>query len=340
MSNLGLLVVPLLLLTAAPEPRPAAFELKAVGVLGGDADSNLSCYLLGRANEPAALMLDGGSVFPGLVKLQERAGRLAPQAGPSAQVQAALALLDPLQALLLSHAHLDHVGGFLQQSTLQVTLALRGHAPLEVVSLPETAKTLTQAVFHSALWSDFTQIPKGHPALKLSPLEPLAKRTVGPFSVQAVAVNHPVESAAFLISSGEDAFLYVGDTGATTTVWKTAGPVLAGGRLRAIVVEVSFPVADEKLAEVTGHLTRNSLLLELAKLSPVPIKAPLPTAATMTEEDAVALARQLAPAFRTCPIVATHIKAMKYDQVVKELKAAADAGLNVVVPVQGETYRF
>ena len=60
----------------------------------------------------------------------------------------------------------------------------------------------------------------------------------------------------------------------------------------------------------------------------------------MSDEIALELARQLAPSFKDCPIVAAHIKAMKYAQVVRELKALQGAGLNVIVPEQAETYRF
>ncbi len=316
------------------------FELRAVGVLGGDTDTNLSCYLLGRPGQAPLVQLDSGTVISGLIKVQQRSGILKPEATMSQQEQAALDLLSSLQAVLVTHSHLDHAGGLAQEGGMMASLTTKGHAPLEIVTMPTTAKVLAESLFGSPLWIDFTREPKDHPAFKLSPLEPMSHRSIGPFEVQAIPLHHTVESAAFLVTLGPDAYLHLGDTSASDEVWKAASPFFTSHHLRAITVEVSWPASDEKKAESTGHLTRNSMLLELTKLSPVPIKSAMPTADVMSDEIALEVARQLAPAFKDCPIIATHIKAMKYDQVLKEMKALQAAGLNIIVPEQGETYRF
>jgi 3',5'-cyclic-nucleotide phosphodiesterase len=333
-------ILALATLLAASPARAPAFELRALGVLGGDVDTNLSSYLLGPVDSPPALMLDAGSIVPGLVRWKQKEGALPEGASPSAQAKAALEALRPLQAVLVTHAHLDHVGGLFQQSTLELALALQGHAPVELIGLPETTDALRDHLFRSPVWVDFTAIPKDHPAFRLAPLKPGEARSVGPFQVQAIPLNHPVPCAAYLIQRGEAAYLHLGDTGATEAVWQAGAPLLAEHKLRAVAVEVSFPAAEEKLAVSSGHLTRSSLLLELAKLARLPVKAPLPAAEGMTEAQAKALAAQLAPAFRDCPVIATHIKALKYDQVVAELKVLREAGLNLIIPEQGAAYRF
>jgi 3',5'-cyclic-nucleotide phosphodiesterase len=317
-----------------------AFELRALGVLGGDLDTNLSSYLLGLPGAPPVLMLDAGSIVPGLVRWKQREGALPADPGPAAQAHMALETLRPLEAVLITHAHLDHVGGLIPQSTLELSMALQGHAPMELVGLPETTEALREHIFHSPLWADFTAVPKDHPTFRLAPLKPGEERALGPFRVQAIPLNHPVPCAAFLIQRGEAAYLHLGDTAATEAVWKAGAPLLAEHRLRAVAVEVSFPAAQEKLAQSSGHLTRNSLLLELAKLARLPVHEPLPAAGEMSEADARALAGRLAPAFRECPVIATHIKALQYDQVVAELKVVQEAGLNLIVPEQGAAYRF
>lgn len=323
-------------------PRAPVFELRALGVLGGDYDTNLSCYLLGRAGEATApLMIDGGSVVPGIVRMLEREGRLAPDASWSVRMKAALEVLRPVRALLLTHAHLDHLAGFVIKTTLDLSLALaqasEARPSLEIVGLPGTLEAVRTAALRPPLWADFTGIPPGNPTLRLAPLTPGAQREIGPFRIQLAPLKHPVDSAGFLITAGEEAYLHLGDTSASEAVWTIARPYLARGRLRAVAIEVSFPGAKESLAAATGHLTPRSLVVELAKLAGLPDP---PDAARMSEAEARALAGRLAPRLRGCTVVAIHIKALEYDQVVAELEALRAAGLPLLIPQQGERYRF
>lgn len=335
---MGTLLLPLLLLAAAPTlARPPAFELTALGVLGGDTDTNLSSYLLGPVGQPPALMIDGGSVLPGLVRALEKRGALAREASPAVQSRAALEVLRSVRAVLLTHAHLDHWAGLVVSSTLQLQLALAGKAPLAIVGLPPTLEALERNLFHSPLWADFTALPKGSPALALAPLAEGHTQQVGPYAVTAVELDHTVPSAAFLVRAGDAVYLHLGDTGPTRRVWEVARPLLAQGSLRAVALELSFPEAQRQLALSSRHLTRNLFLLELTKLAGL---APPAAAEAMTDAEATALARALAPHFRGCPVLAIHIKALGYDQVLAELAPLRAAGLEVVVPVQGERYRF
>lgn len=323
---------------SALAPRAPVFELRALGVLGGDHDTNLSCYLLGRVGEATApLMIDGGSVVPGIVRMLEREGRLAPDASWSVRMKAALEVLRPVRALLLTHAHLDHLAGFIIKTTLDLSLASDGRPPLDIVGLPGTLEAVRTAALRPPLWADFTGIPPGKPTLRLAPLAPGAQREVGPFRIQLAPLKHPVDSAGFLVTAGEEAYLHLGDTSASEAVWTLARPYLARGRLRAVAIEVSFPGAKESLAAATGHLTPRSLLVELAKLAGLPNP---PEAARMSEAEARALAGRLGPRLHGCTIVAIHIKALEYDQVVAELEALRAAGLPLLIPQQGERYRF
>jgi cAMP phosphodiesterase len=317
------------------EQRAPAFELRALGVLGGDIDTNLSCYLLGHPGQRAAVMIDGGSVLPGIIRWKEDAGELARDASPSEQVRAASKVIEPIEALLLTHSHLDHLGGFIQKSTLDVGFAMQGKKPLEILSLEQTIDTVRSNVFESPLWADFTAIPsKEQPTFRLQSIPALAPRMVGGFQVQAVPITHIAGTAAFLIQSGDAFYLHLGDTGPTQQVWDVAGPLLRRGKLRAISIEFSYPSADEQAAIATSHLTRNLVLGELAKLAGVEAQA------LASDADAVGLAKRLAPLLEGVTIFAAHIKAQKYEQVSKELAALEGSGLKIIVPQQGKAYRF
>jgi cAMP phosphodiesterase len=326
---------------AAGNPAPA-FELRALGVLGGDWDENLSSYLLSRPGQPATIMIDGGSVMTGVVRALERDGKLSPSASWSVRVRAAQEFLRPVRALLLTHSHLDHVGGFLDKTTLDLALAQGGRPPLEIIGLPETVDAIHRVGLAPPLWADFTTIPAGNPALRLAPLSPFTPRDVGGFTVRAIPLVHPVPSAAFLVttdgSDGAPAYLHLGDTSASTAVWESARPLLRAGRLRAVAIEVSFPSREEALAARSGHLTPRTLVIELAKLAG--LSGPLPAPEGLIGEDVRRLAARVAPGLAGLPIVILHIKALAYDDVVAELAPLRAAGLHLIVPVQGETYAF
>ena len=314
--------------------RPPVFELHALGVLGGDTDTNLSAFLLGRPRSQDLVMIDAGSIMPGLTRWLEHEHVLGPGATPSERAQAALKVFDRVRGIFLTHAHLDHWGGLVDSSTLFLALAQRGHPSFPIFGLPETLDTLRDHLFKSQLWADFTAVPARNPALTL---RPIGEVDVAGFAVRAIPVNHDVPGAAFLVRSGDAAYLHFGDTAATAAAWDAARPLLQSGDLRAISLEMSFPASQEALAESSGHLTRSSFLLELAKLAGV--RSTL-SAKTMSEADAVALARELAPFFHDCPVFVIHVKALGYDQVQREVEALQQAGLNLILPEQGQTYRF
>lgn len=325
-------------LAAAQVTRRQSFALHAIGVLGGDVDTNLSCYLLGVPDQPPVVMIDGGSVVGGLLKWREANGLLAADATWSQRFRAAADALKPVVAICITHAHLDHIGGFIQKTTMDLLLSFQGRKPLEIVALPVTIGSLREFMLKPPLWVDFTKVPPDNPALKLAPLAPGALRMVGPFAVQTIAVNHPDGGGAFLFERDGAAYLHAGDTGRCPGLWKPVRPVFRAGRLRAITLEVSWPSTSEKLAINTGHLTPPSLLLELNELAGV--ASGLPPAEKMTKEQMIALAKKLAPAFTQCPVIITHIKAADHDKTVAELEELRRAGLNLIIPEQAKTYRF
>jgi ribonuclease BN (tRNA processing enzyme) len=86
---------------------------------------------------------------------------------------------------------------------------------------------------------------------------------IGRYSVRPIPVCHPVESVGFVVSDGRSAFAVSGDTGPTTRFWQT---VNQSRNLKALIVEMSFPNKLQALADVSGHLTPNTLATELSKL--------------------------------------------------------------------------
>lgn len=163
--------------------------------------------------------------------------------------------------VLVSHSHFDHVKDIPLLADLVVG---RTEEPITLHAGTECAKTLKQSIFNGALWPDFTRLPtKKSPVMQLRAFRPGARFKVGSHSVQTVPVTHPVESCAFIVSSGTSAFAMSGDTGPTDRLWEVLNDT---PHLKAIFLETSFPNGMQKLADVSGHLTPRTLEAELGKL--------------------------------------------------------------------------
>jgi hypothetical protein len=80
--------------------------------------------------------------------------------------------LTRIDAVLLSHSHLDHVLGIpLLADAVMRRRRAAGRGPMQVYGLPETlAKPLRQHLFNGVIWPDFTRLPSPEePALQAAP---------------------------------------------------------------------------------------------------------------------------------------------------------------------------
>lgn len=187
-------------------------------------------------------------------------GRLAIDAGA---LTASLPLDELLEVddILLTHSHFDHVKDV---PLLTDLLVGRRTTPVRVHASTACARTLRESVFNDELWPDFTRIPDHHsPVIAIHPFDPARPFKIGKYTVSPVPVSHPVESVGFVLSDGRSAIAISGDTGPTSRFWKR---VNAEKRLKALLVELSFPNALQDLADLSGHLTPRTLVGELGKL--------------------------------------------------------------------------
>jgi cAMP phosphodiesterase len=163
--------------------------------------------------------------------------------------------------ILLTHSHFDHVKDVPLMADLLVGRRTR---PVVVHASTECARTMHRSIFNNALWPDFTRIPdRENPVIEIRAFDPSKKFKVGRYSVTPVPVCHPVESVGFVISDGKSSLAVSGDTGPTTQFWRL---VNGTKNLKALLVEMSFPNKLQGLADISGHLTPNTLATELAKV--------------------------------------------------------------------------
>lgn len=167
-----------------------------------------------------------------------------------------------LEACLISHAHLDHIRDL---ATLADNRCQADCEPLLVGATRPTIQALKKHFFNNCIWPDFSEIPnKTRPTIKFVELKHERPCTIAGYQVRSVAVEHTIDSSGFILS-GEDATIaYSGDTGPTDRLWELLS---AEENLKALLMEVSFPNREQKLATVSGHHTPRTLLKDLKKYS-------------------------------------------------------------------------
>jgi cAMP phosphodiesterase len=209
-------------------------ELRVLGCHGGETPRHRTCAFL--LND--TLTIDAGALTSGL--------------DPKDQAR--------LHACLVSHAHLDHVRDL---ATLADNRCQMGCAPLVIAGTKETLRTLKKHFFNNLLWPDFASIPSPeHPTIQYLELKPERATRIAGFSVRAVMVDHTIESAGFIVEDDTAAIAYSGDTGPTDRFWEVLNEQK---NLRALLMEVSFPNREQKLATVSGHHTPRTLGVDLKK---------------------------------------------------------------------------
>ena len=209
-------------------------ELRVIGCHGGETPRHRTCAFV----VDDRLAIDAGSLTSGLeVKDQAK-----------------------LEAVLVSHAHLDHIRDL---ATIADNRCQMECAPLVIAGTKDTLKTLRKHFFNNVLWPDFATIPSGdQPTIKYLELKPERITKVAGYDVRAVMVDHTIESAAFVVQGKDGAIGYSGDTGPTERMWEFLNEQKD---LKALLMEVSFPNREQKLATVSGHHTPRTLATELKK---------------------------------------------------------------------------
>ena len=165
-----------------------------------------------------------------------------------------------LNACLVSHAHLDHIRDL---ATIADNRCQADCEPLVVAGTAATLKILKKHFFNNLLWPDFTVIPnKSRPTLRFVELKPEKTTEVAGYRVRSVLVNHTIESSGFIVEGDDATIGYSGDTGPTDRLWELLNQEK---NLKALLLEVSFPDREQRLATVSGHHTPRTLLKDLKK---------------------------------------------------------------------------
>jgi ribonuclease BN (tRNA processing enzyme) len=203
-----------------------------------------------------------------------------------------------IRDILVTHIHLDHV---MALGTLADNLYGKCKVPVNVWSVGRIIDGLVKSFFNNRVWPDFTRIigpTQRTPVLRLRRLHEGKAMKIRDHSITAIAVGHVVPTVAFFIESKNKTLLHVGDTGPTEKVWSFARK---HPDLGSLVIETSFPNRLQDVADVSGHLTPQTLARELDKL---PMNSP--------------------------QILVTHLKPQFRQEVIRELRKLKGHRLRVL----------
>ncbi len=184
-------------------------------------------------------------------------------------VSGALTLKEQVKVkdVVISHSHLDHTCSL--PFLIDNNFSEPGFS-LRIWAIPEVIASMKNHLFNNHTWPDFTCLPNDlTPVLKLVEVKPEAPFQINGLSIRAVHVSHIVPTTGFILEDKRGAIAFSSDTGPTERFWEVVNSV---DRLRAVITETSFPNELQDLANVSGHLTPQTLRGELKKLkSQVPV---------------------------------------------------------------------
>ncbi|MFY9478685.1 MAG: 3',5'-cyclic-nucleotide phosphodiesterase [Aquabacterium sp.] len=176
--------------------------------------------------------------------------------------------------ILLSHSHLDHILSvpLLADSVIKLRMAqgdLSSLRPIQVHGLPQTLEAIKAHILNGVIWPDFSRLPSAaHPILSLHPfnigdvLKFPARGGQSQRKVRVLPAKHTVPGVGFGVETPQGLWVYSGDTGPNPELWK----VLAGERIAQLVIETAFGNDEAHLADISGHLSPQSLAKELVQL--------------------------------------------------------------------------
>jgi ribonuclease BN (tRNA processing enzyme) len=168
--------------------------------------------------------------------------------------------------VLITHTHMDHT------NTLPFLIENSFGSSDEPVSIFCTKRVLAgvrRHLFNNDTWPDFTRIPDHlYPSVRFQEIEIEVPFVIdnlpgGPLEVTAIEVTHIVPTTGLLLRQGASSVIFTSDTGPTSRIWEVAQ---ASEDLAAIITEVSFPNRMQDVADVSLHLTPQTLNTELSKL--------------------------------------------------------------------------
>ncbi len=287
-------------------------EIVPLGVYGGSDESNLSAYLVGEEGKNQFIAMDGGTIYSGIKSAINNNTFTTDESD---------VLKNYIKGYFISHGHLDHLSGMIINSPEDSKKPIYGS--------PEMIKVLKENYFTNAAWANFGSEGET-PILNKYQYKPYTNKeqfkiegTILDAQIFELSHVNPWKSSALKVATPTQSLIYFGDTGADrieksdklNEVWKAIAPEIKSGKLKTIMLEVSFPNAQPEHL-LFGHLTPKLLMEELNVL------------ANYTGKEAL----------KNLNVIVTHIKPKGENATIikNELNQLNNLGVNFIYPQQGK----
>lgn len=295
--------------------QKTTFKIVPLGIKGGIDESNLSAYMLAPVHSDNYVCLDAGTLHFGIEKaIQNKIFN-----GPAEQI-----LRRNIKGYLISHSHLDHLSGLIINSPDDTVK--------NIYAFADCINTFKNNYFTWKSWANFAdsgeapQLKKYHYKTLQPGSETVIENTE--MMVKAFPLSHSnLTSTAFLVRSNDNYLLYLGDTGPDeiekshnlALLWQAIAPLVKEKKLKAIMIEVSFP-NEQPDKTLFGHLTPRWLMEELGELEKLTGPGSL----------------------KGFNVVVTHVKPPQsnIERLKKQLVAENKLEVNLVFPEQGKMIEF
>ncbi len=215
-------------------------KLRVLGSFGGDSpECRMTSFLIN-----GCIAIDAGAITRALSIDEQKAVR----------------------HVIITHTHMDHTNTlpFLIENSFGAN-----ENPVAIYCTKRVLAGVRRHLFNNDTWPDFTRIPNHlYPSLRFQEIElerPFIISEPGheDLEVVAIEVNHIVPTSGLLLRQGSASVIFTSDTGPTDRIWEIANQEQG---LAAVITECSFPNRLQEVADVSLHLTPDSLAVELAKL--------------------------------------------------------------------------
>jgi len=156
--------------------------------------------------------------------------------------------------VVLTHAHLDHVACL---PLMLDSVAGMRNAPVTVWASSEVIAVLRDHLMNDHLWPDFTKIPSiENPFLRFTPITAEGVEIYG-YKFMPLPAAHGIPACGYMVSRNEISIAFSGDTGDCPAFWES---IAHEARLKAIVVECSYPAAMMDMANLSKHMHSPGLI--------------------------------------------------------------------------------
>ena len=167
--------------------------------------------------------------------------------------------------IFLTHTHLDHIADipYLLDSFFE-----KREKPLTIYASKQSIENLKQYLFNNDIWPDFTQINllnSSQKVLEYKEINLYETINIDEYYIEAIPALHIDGACGFIIyKEDRDAYLISGDTSYNEELINILNQ---NKKIKNLFIECSFPNRLDNIAQISQHLTPNSLYQILKKLN-------------------------------------------------------------------------